>query len=411
MATGLKGSAAAIVGVGERVVRAVDGIYKTPLQLQVEAAAAAMKDAGITREMIGAVFTGRSPSSYHVYQFNQRVMNELKISPTLTSEITSHGAGALGALQYAAMALQSGVIDYALCTSGDASGLLQTSSDERFLRTALGESDPQFEAPYGPSTVALYAQVGTRYMYETGTTSEQLAKIAVENRKWALHQPDAAMYGKGEITIDDVLDSPMIASPMHRLDCAPFYRGGIGTAIILTRSELAEQLRPDPIYLAGIGQRITHEWITDRMGLWGVEPALDAPNLTRTGALVAAREAYQMAGLTNHDVDLAQTSAPFSFFAAMTLEEFGYCDPGEGGRFAEQGGIDYEGGRPFNTSGGYLSFGQSAQGQYLLLESIAQLRGQAIGRQVPHARVALVHGHGGPMACHTVVLLSSERTN
>ncbi len=84
---------------------------------------------------------------------------------------------------------------------------------------------------------------------------------------------------------------------------------------------------------------------------------------------------------------------------------------GEAGRFVESGGIDYDGGRPFNTSGGYLSFGQSAQGQYLLMESIDQLRGKAIGKQVPNARVALVHGHGGPMACHTVVLLSNERVN
>ncbi len=331
MATGLESCGSAIVGSAKLIARASDGVYRTPLQLQVEAAAAAMKDAGITREQVGAVFTGRSPSSYHVYQFNQRVMNELKVSPTFTSEITSHGAGALGSMQYAAMALQAGVIDYALCTSGDASGLISMSREDRFAGSAAGEADPQFEAPYGVSTVALYAQAATRYMYESGITGEQLARACVENRSWALHQPDAAMYSKGPITVDDVLNSPMIASPMHRLDCAPWFPGGIATAVVMTRSDLAEQKRADPIYIAGIGARITHEWITDRMELWGVDPAQDRPNITRTGALVAAREAYAMSGLSNKDVDLGQTSAPFSFFVLMALEEFGYCEPGRGG--------------------------------------------------------------------------------
>lgn len=406
----LKSCATAIVGSSMVVARVSDGVRKTPLQLQAEAAVLAMKDAGITREQVGALFTGRSPTTYSVRQFNQRVVNELKVSPTLTSEITSHGAGALGALQYAAMALETGVVDYVLCTTGDASGLWFDAND-KFSTNAVGEADPQFESPYGSSTVSLYAQAAQRYMWEHGVTGEQLAHAAVQNRKWALRHPDAAMHSKGEITVQDVVSSRMIASPLHLLDCAPWYPGSVATAAVVTRSDIAERHRPDPIYLAGIGQRITHEWITDRMALWGVEPAQDGPTITRTGASVAAREAYAMAGLTNADVDLAQTSAPFTFFVLMMLEELGYCEPGEGGRFVESGGIDFDGGRAFNTNGGYLSFGQSAQGLYLMDETIHQLRGQAPGHQVPNARVGLVHGHGGPMACHTVVLLSSERLN
>lgn len=406
----LKSSSTAIIGTGMVIAREADGVKKTPLQLQVEAAVQALKDAGVTREQIGALFTARSPSSYHVWQFNQRVVNELKVCPTLTSEITSHGAGALGSLQYAAMALETGVVDYVLCTTGDASGLF-LDSEAKVSTNAAGEADPQFEAPYGPITPSLYAQVAQRYLYETSATNAHMAKVAVEHRKWALHQPYAAMRHKGEITVDDVLNSPMISSPLHLLDCAPWFRGGIATAVVMTRSDRALQHRPDPIYLAGIGQRITHEWITDRMGLWGVEPAEDRPNLTRTGAVVAANQAYAMAGLSNKDVDLAQCSAPFTHFVLMMLEEFGYCAPGEAGAFVESGGIDYDGGRPFNTCGGYLSFGQSAQGLYLLMESIDQLRGRAVGKQVPNPKVALVHGHGGPMACHTVALISNERVD
>src|SRR5690242_17338875 len=123
MPTRMKSCATAIVGSSMIVARREAGVRKTALQLQVEAAVAAMKDAGITREQVGALFTGRSPSSYHVWQFNQRVVNELKVSPTMTSEITSHGAGALGSLQYAALALEAGLVDYVLCTTGDATGL------------------------------------------------------------------------------------------------------------------------------------------------------------------------------------------------------------------------------------------------------------------------------------------------
>lgn len=408
MEISIRSSKTAIIGSSIFISRRSDGVRKSPLQMQVEAGIAAMKDAGIGREQVGALFTGRSPASYCVSQFNMRVVNELKICPSFTSEITSHGAGALGTLEYAAMAIESGVVDYALCTTGDASGVWWDAASKLSVNAA-GEADPQFERPYGPTTPSLYAMIAQRYMHETGATRAHMARVAVEHRKWALHHPDAAMHAKGPISVEDVLNSPVIASPLHLLDCAPWYPGGIATAVVLTRSDLAESRRPDPIYLAGVGQCITHEWITDRLGLWGVGPARDGRNITHTGAAVAARRAYEMAALTNADVDLAQTSGPFTFFNLMMLEELGYCEFGEAGAFVERGGIDYEGGRPFNTSGGYLSFGQSAQGLYLLVESIQQLRGQALGKQVNNAKIALVHGHGGPMAAHTVVLLASER--
>ena len=173
-------------------------------------------------------------------QFNQRVVNELKVSPTLSSEITSHGAGALGGLQYAAMAVLTGSADYVLCTSGDASGLL-LAPGSKFSSSAAGEADPQFEAIYGPSTPSLYAQAAQRYLYESGATNEHMAMVGVENRKWALHQPDAAMRYKGPITVEDVLNSPMIASPLHMLDCAPWYPGAIATAMVVTSRERAEE--------------------------------------------------------------------------------------------------------------------------------------------------------------------------
>ena len=402
-AKNLKG-ATAIVGSAIVISKRSDVPRRTTLELQVEAARLALDDAKVTRKQVGGVLTGRAPRSYDVRQLNMRVLNELKVAPVFTSEVTAHGGGALGALQLASLMVSSGVVDYVLCTCGNCDDLWIDS----VKTNATSEADPQFEAQYGPITPSLYAQFARRYMHETGATSRQFAKAAVECRKWAVHHPDAIMGRKGKITIEDVLNSRMIASPLHLLDCAPWYPGGNVTAMVVTRREIAERHRPDPVYLLGYGQCSTHEWLTDRLGLWGVEPAENGPNLTRTGAIVAARGAFAMAGLRPSDLDLAQTSAPFSFLIPMMLEQFGFCPEGTGGRFVEAGGIDFDGGFPFNTSGGYLSYGQNGQGLYLLQECIEQFRGAAKGRQVPNARRALVHGHGGPLACHSVVIVGSS---
>jgi len=396
-----------IVGMGRSICKRGDPEKKTPLQLMVEAAGLAMKEAGINRTQIGAVFTGRMPRTYCSLQYNQAVLNELKIVPTFSSEVTSHGAGALGTIEMAVLAVQSGMIDYALCVCGEASPLWI----EMVEGSANWEGDLQFEAPYGATTPSLYAQCAQRYMHEYGITPEQLAKVCVENRRWALDHPQAAMHKRGPITIDDVLNSKMIASPMRMLECATWFPGGIGSAAIVTRANLAKASPGKPTYIAGFGQCSTHEWIGERMGFWGVEPVTDGPNLVRTGASVAARQAYAMSGFNPKDVDIVQTSAPFSFLNVLILEELGFCGVGEGGRFVESGGVDYDGGLPFNTTGGYLSFGQSGQGLYLLKEVMDQIKGCPEGRPVPGVEVGLVHGHGGPNACHSVMLVTGEPLN
>jgi acetyl-CoA acetyltransferase len=341
-----------------------------------------------------------------VLQYNQALLNELKIGPMFNSEVTAHGGGALGTLQLAALAVDSGVIDYALCVTNEASGIWmdQTASN------ASWEGDLQFEAPYGVSTPSLYAQFACRYMHEYGVTPEMCARVAVENRRWALDHPHAAMRKKGPISVADVLASRMIASPLRLLDCAVWYPGGIATAMVLTRSDIARAKHQQPTWLAGFGQCSTHEWVGERMGTWGFPPLEDGPNLVRTGTEVAARQAYAMAEVGPKDIDLAQSSAPFSFANLIILEELGFCGRGEGGKFAQSGGIDYDGGLPFNTMGGYLSFGQVAQGLYNLHETIDQIWGRAEGRQVAGAEIGIVHGHGGPLACHSVAIVSKEPT-
>jgi len=399
------GSRVAIVGIGRALAVKSDGVPRTPLQLGARAAVEALRTAGIKRSDVGALFTGRTPQSYMVLQYNQSLMNELKIGPTFNSEMTAHGAGALGGLQIAALALDEGVIDYALVVTNEASGLWM----DQVGSNASWEGDLQFEAPYGSTTPSLYAQFACRYMHEYGITPEMCARSAVENRRWALDHPHAAMRGKGPITVEDVVNSRMIASPLHLLDCAVWYPGGIATAIVLTRADIAYEKHEEVTYLSGFGQCSTHEWVGERMGGWGYEPLSEGPDLVSTGASVAAKQAYAMAGISAGDIDVAQTSAPFSFANLMLLEDLGFCRRGEGGAFVASGGIDYDGGLPFNTNGGYLSFGQVAQGLYNLTETIDQLWGRAEGRQVKDPKVGLVHGHGGVLACHAVVIVSRER--
>jgi len=391
--------------MGRSICKRGEPEKKTPLQLMVEAAGLAMKEAGINRTQVGALFTGRMPRTYCSLQYNQTVLNELKIVPTFCTEVTAHGAGALGTIELAILALNSGMIDYALCVCGEASPLWI----EMVEGSANWEADLQFEGPYGATTPSLYAMCAQRYMHEYGITPAQLARVAVENRKWALDHPHAAMRRRGPITVDDVLSSKMISSPMRMLDCATWFPGGIGSAAIVTRAELAKGREKAPFYVAGFGQCSTHEWIGERMGFWGVDPVKDGPNLVRTGASVAAKQAYTMSGLSPKDVDLVQTSAPFTFANVLMLEELGFCGVGEGGAFVESGGVDYDGGLPFNTTGGYLSFGQSGQGLYLLKEVADQIAGQPEGRPVPDAKIGMVHGHGGPNACHSVMLVSGEQ--
>lgn len=377
---------------------------KTPLQLVCEAATNAMREAGVSRSQIGALLTGRMPRSYCSLQYNQAVLNELKIAPSVSTEVTNHGAGALGAIQLASVLLASRTVDYVLVVTGEASPLWV----EMTSGSANWEADLQFEAPFGPTTPSIYAQIACRYMYQYGVTSEQLARVAVENRRWALDHPHAAMKDKGPISVDDVMSSRMVATPMRMLDCAVWFPGGIGSAAVLTRSDLVPDAVTKPIYIRGFGQSSVHEWIGDRMGLSGVEPVLDGPDLVSSGVSVASRQAYEMAGASPKDVGIVETSAPFTFAHAMVLEQLGFCGTGEGGEFIESGGIDYDGGLPFNTTGGYLSFGQSGQGLYLLKEVADQIRGEAEGRQVPNIGLGLVHGHGGPFACHSVLLVSGE---
>jgi acetyl-CoA acetyltransferase len=245
-------------------------------------------------------------------------------------------------------------------------------------------------------------------MAEYHITNEQFARVAVENRRWAVDHPSAMYRDRGLLTVDDVLASPMVASPLHLYDCAPWFPGAIAGAVVICDEDVAADMEVDPIYLLGFGQCTTHRNLSGRLEVLERPPFFCNPSLTTTGISAAAKQAYTMCGLQPTDIDVIESSGPFSFFLLRVLEELGFCGPGEAGAMVEAGGIDRYGGLPFNTFGGMLSYGQTAQAMYPLFEAVEQLRGTAKNRQVEGCQVALVHGHGGPMNSQSVLIISNR---
>jgi acetyl-CoA acetyltransferase len=366
-----------------------------------DAARDAFTKAGIDRRQIDALFTHRPPMGDSILLLGQKVLAELKIAPTSTTAIMNHGAGMISGLKYGALLLEAGLADYVLCASGDAGA---AAADNPVAMNANVEADAHFEAPYDPITPSLYGQFAQRYLYERGLTDEDLAIVAVAMREKALRHPEAEMRKRGPLTIEQVVASPMIASPNRLLHCAPWHRASRAGSIILTR---AENMAAGPkTYLRAVGECVTHEHVSGRMGLYGFEPWQDGPNLTITGAYQAGRQALAFAGLTIDDIDVIETVVPFAFLIPMVLEDLGVCERGTVADYLRGGGLDRAARVPINTNGGMLSFGQSFLNCVMdqLLEGLQQLDGTALGDKIEGARKCLVHSHGGMIAAHTVAI-------
>jgi acetyl-CoA acetyltransferase len=256
-----------------------------------------------------------------------------------------------------------------------------------------GSAHPQFEVPYGPLVPSLYALVAQRHMHEYGTTPEQLAEVAVTIRRHAGLNPNA--HKRDPVSVADVLSSKMITSPLHILDCAIVSDGA--AAAIVTSAARARDLRGKPAHLLGQGYGLRHSHIGDT-------------SLTTTGAVDSGRDAFRTAGLSPADVDVAQIYDCFTITVIVELEDLGFCRKGEGGAFVEGGRIGLGGQLPVTTHGGLLSGGHPGLGGgfFHVLEGVRQVRGDAGARQVPGAKVALVHGNGGVISVHCTLLLGSE---
>lgn len=395
---------AAIVGMGDAYASRAD--RKDPMQLAVEATVSALADAGIGKDQVDAVFTGRSPWADKRSQWSNIFISHLGMPVTLTSEITMHGAGLTATIAVAAQLIAAGTTEYVLCLQSDATELFV----DAVAMGAEADADPQFEIPYGPTIPALYAQAARRYFHEFGLTEDDLAEVAVANQRWGVHHPHAAKAKYGEIDRDTVLSSPYVATPLRRWMCST-WGGGTGGALVVTSPDnvRAEQR---PIYVKGYGSATTHEYLTDRMNLRDCKFAAlgEMPNLTTTATAEAARMAYAMSGLGPSDVDMAQLSVNFAHMGPIVLEDLGFAKKGAGIELYRDGRTGLDGDLPTDTNGGWLSFGQPGISCNMdsMVEAVRQLRGQPFGL-APARRpdTVLVQGAGGMLAAGSVLLLST----
>jgi acetyl-CoA acetyltransferase len=379
----LRGSAA-VVGVAESDLGEV-GPGVSDLDLLAQASARALSDAGLRLSDVDGLFTASATDL-----LPSLVVGEyLGVRPCYSDASNTGGSSFVGHLEHAAVAIKAGMCEVALIAYGSS----QRSQSGR-LSSNTGQSP--YEAPFKPrSPVSAYALVAARHMHEFGTTRAQLAEVAVAARGWAQRNPKA--FARGELSVEDVLASPMVSSPLTVRDCCLVTDGG--GAVVVTSAERARDLRQRPVYLLGSGAAHWHMNISQM------------PDLTVTAARDSGKRAFAMAGLTPADVDVVELYDAFTINTLLFLEDLGFCPKGEAGRFVEGGGIAPGGRLPVNTNGGGLSYCHPGMyGIFLIIEAVRQLRGEGGERQVPDAAVALVHGNGGVLSSQVTAILGGVGT-
>ena len=379
----------AIVGAADTEVGVVPHLSAT--QMYVKAAKLALEDAGITKDEVDGLITCNSwvePYMYHA----EMIAEYMQIFPRYCLNVATGGGTTLAIMQHAATAIATGVCNTVLITMAD--NMLSGLSRDKAIEAMSTAGHAQFERPYGPPIPGFYALIAQAHMHAYGTTSEQLAAVSVACRKHASLNPAAQM--RDPITVDDVLNSKMIADPLHLLDCSVVSDGG--AAIIMTAAERAKDFRPQPVYVLGIGEGHSHEHISQ------------ARSLTTSAAKEAGERTYAMAGLGPRDIDVAQLYDCFTPVVLVELEDLGFCPKGEGGRFVENGRIELGGELPVNTHGGLMSHCHPGHpgSMFSVTEAVSQLRGECGPRQVQDAEVALVHAQGGIMSTHCSMIVAKE---
>jgi len=376
----------AVVGVGE-----ADEIgivpHKTALQMHAEAATNALRHANLALSDVDALFTCGVD-----FMPTLMVAEYLGIRPRFSSSNSIGGSSFVAHVHEAVLAIQAGACEVALVTHGET----RRSNRKRGVSTRPAHDDPwlpdwQWERIYGvDSPPPAYALAAARHMHQFGTTSEQLAEIAVATRAWASLNPRA--LDRDPLSIDDVLSSPWVVYPFHARDiCLVTDAGG---AVVLTSTDRARHLGVPVVEVLGSAVAHTHYQITQM------------PDLTESPASISGPLAYAQAGLGPSDIDVAELYDSFTYTVLVTLEDLGFCPKGEGGGFVSGQRTAPGGEFPLNTSGGGLSYTHPGMfGIFLLIEAVRQLRGECGPRQVDGAEVALVNGMGGYLSSAATAVL------
>ena len=378
----------AIVGLG---VTAMGKVYgRSATDFAAEAIQLALDDAGLQKKDVDGLLINANMSP-EMSPLLQMTLGFKDLS--LLNVMNAYGSTAGTMIQYASMAIEEGLANVVVLVYADdplkpnqGAGSSYTGSHMipmtgmEGLRLAYGL--------YGANPS--YAMAARRHMHLFGTTSEQLGAIAVSQRKWAQMNPWAQM--RKPMTMEDYLNSRYVAEPFHLFDCCLVSNGGI--AVIITSAERARSLKQPPVYVLGMGQ-----------GAPGDDQRTDREPGIYTGAKHSGEKALKMAGLELKDIDICELYDCYTYTVLVTLEDYGFCEKGEGGAFVADGKLGPGGSLPTNTGGGELS-AYYMWGFTPLSEAVVQARGQGGERQVEKHDHILASGNGGVLNYHSTTILS-----
>ena len=379
-----------MVGVYEHPIRKADML--SVARIHADVAKGALDDAGLSKGDIDGYFCAGDVPGLGTASMVEYL--GLKVRHMDSTECG--GSAPILHVAHAVQAIATGKCNVALITLG---GRPRAAGASLALKPPdFDTPDLQFEIPYAPATQNLYALVARRHMHEFGTTSEQLAWIKVAASHHAQHNVNAML--RQVVTVEDVINSPLVADPLHRLDCCVISDGG--GAVIVARPEIASSLNRPKVRIIGCGEAPKNS-------------SAGKVDLTYSAAAFSGPAAFSEAGITPADIKYASIYDSFTITVLVQLEDLGFCPKGQGGRFVADGNlISGVGSLPFNTDGGGLCNNHPANrgGMTKLIEAVRQLRGEAHPRvQVPNCNLAIASGIGCALASRHVagtVILERE---
>ena len=378
---------------------AIVGIYNTAQARQldghdsysiaVEGARGALADAGIGIEDVDGV----------AGQFAAELVLGARMGPC-SRKLSGHG---IPTVLEAASMIAFGECEVVVIAAGGAAMYTERSATAPWTRPAN-----ELVMPFGLFTAAEFALMARRHMLEHGTTAEQMATVAATIRNNGHVNPEAVYAGRGPFTVDDILDSRMIADPFHLLECSMTSEGGCG--LVLTTAARAADGATKPVWiLGGAGDTYAPAYVVAPVwDLRGRDDDIPAGYVGRR----AAQKCFDLAGLGPSDVDVAELYDPFSFEIIRQLEAYGFCGEGEGGAFVAEGNIAPDGSIPITTDGGTMAYshaGINVQMLQRVIRGVQQLRGTCPSTQIAGADVALCSNGGSGAYFTDVMLLGSER--
>lgn len=380
----------AIVGAYESPRRKAPGVH--PYQIHAEVIRGALADAGLTAaDVDGFATTATFPPEAGWQMSVAEIVEYVGLQPTWLDSSDLGGAAFVGHAGHAVAAIEAGLAEVVV-VSYAASGRSTPLPFPDYNTNATGPG--QWEVPFGPSTVSTYALAAQRHMHQFGTTSEQLASIAVQCRANAADN-EHAMY-RSPMTVEDVVSSAMISTPLHKLDCCVVTDSG--GAFVLTSLDRARDLAKTPVRVLGFGEAV------------GQVQMSQMSDFTSTSTVRSGRDAYASAGLGPGDIQSAQLYDSFTITVAMALEDLGFVAKGEVGAFVEDGNISPSGRLPINTDGGGLSSNHPGRrGALATIEAVRQLRGESPGVSLQDVSNCIVSTTGGSLSATATMILGVDR--